>query len=169
VQANQTSIKILPLDEITYDRRARDGFWCCLPYPSHKNGCPKFPACPEKQIDFLKVRDKYRWFAVIASFDLKSHADKMQKQHIGWSRRQARCVLYWQAGLVRQLKAKAYSLKSDIVLDCPEASGINLFVTMARVGINLKPNPDEVRKIVLVGWQIIDSTLMSNSNAKCPF
>jgi hypothetical protein len=45
-------------------------------------------------------------------------------------------------------------LKPDIVLECPEASGINLFVTMAKVGINLRPNPDEVNKIVLVGWRL---------------
>lgn len=153
---NRVEITILPLREITYDMRARSGFWCCLPYPGHKKGCPKFPKCPEQHIDFLKVKDTYRWFAVIASFDLKSHADKMHAQHIGWSRRRARCVLYWQTGIVRQLKAKAYSLKSDILLDCPEASGINLFVTMAKVGVNLKPNPDEVRKIVLVGWRLVD-------------
>jgi hypothetical protein len=152
---NKIALSVLPLKEITYDKRARDGFWCSLPYPGHKKGCPKFPQCPQEHIDFLDIKDQYQWFAVIASFDLKSHSDRMQARHIGWSRRQARCVLYWQAGVVRQLKAKAYSFKADIVLDCPEASGINLFVTMAKVGVNLKPNPDEVRKVVLIGWRLI--------------
>jgi hypothetical protein len=168
VQTNQTAITIVPLKKITYDVRARSGFWCRLPYPGHKKGCPKFPQCPGQHTDFLRVKDTYQWFAVIASFDLKSHADKMQAQHIGWSRRRARCVLYWQAGVVRQLKARAYSLKPDIVLECPEASGINLFVTMAKVGVNLKPNPDEVRKIILVGWRqplnvlLLDTMILLN-------
>jgi hypothetical protein len=136
---------------LVYDERARNGYWCCLPYAGHRNGCPKFSQCPKSHPDFLRIKDKYDWFAVVVSFDLKAHADHMQVKHSGWSRRQARCVLYWQAKIVRQLRLKACSLNADIVLECPEASGVNLFVTMARVGINLKPNPELVRKIFLVG------------------
>jgi hypothetical protein len=149
---SQQEIRVLPLKTIAYDERARNGYWCTLPYPGHKKGCPKFPSCPKKQADFLSLKAMYDWSAVFISFDLKTHAERMQAKHAGWSRRQARCVLYWQAKIVHKLRLKAYSLNSDIVLECPEASGVNLFVTMAQAGINLKPNPELVRKIFLVGW-----------------
>jgi hypothetical protein len=145
--------EIIPLKEIFYDKRARDGYWCCLPYPLHTHGCPKFPECPSKHVDFLEVKHKYDWFAVVVNFDLKAHADRMQVTHTNWSRRQAKCVLYWQNKVVKELERKANSLNADIILERPEASGVNLFVTMAKVGINLKPNPDFVRKIFFVGWQ----------------
>jgi len=84
----------------------------------------------------------------------------MKKRHPGWSERQARCVLYWQNSVMKRLREKtknfASSSDNDIILDCPEASGINLFVTMSKHGIQLKKNPDYVYKIMLVGKQLED-------------
>ena len=31
---------IIPLTEVAYDPKARDGRWCMLPYPNHPKGCP---------------------------------------------------------------------------------------------------------------------------------
>jgi len=145
---------IIPLSTVIYDERARDGTWCMAPYPNHPKGCPNFPECCESRPDF-KEFEGYDWFAVIADFDLKAHAEKLKEKHPGWSERQARCVLYWQNSIRKKLREKAqgitYPLMGDILLDIPEACGVNLFATMAKHGIYLKTNPDLVKKIMLVG------------------
>jgi len=145
---------ILPLQVVIYDERARDGTWCMAPYPNHPRGCPNFPKCCESRPDF-KEFEGYDWLAVIEEFDLKTHAEKMKEKHPGWTERQARCVLYWQNSVRKRLREKAqgimYPLMGDILLDVPEACGVNLFATMAKHDIYLKTNPDLVKKIMLVG------------------
>jgi hypothetical protein len=42
-------------------------------------------------------------------------------------------------------------MEGDIVLDIPEACGINVFETMANVGIVLERKPDIVTKVMIVG------------------
>jgi hypothetical protein len=143
---------MIELIDIVYDERARNGYWCVLPYPDHPNGCPNFPQCPQKYPDFKNLIG-YKWFAVIEEFDLKKHAERMKQKHPDWSDRQCRCVLYWQGSVRKKLRDKTYALttKEDMVLESPEASGVNLFATMAKVGIILKKNPDYVYKIMMIG------------------
>uniref|UniRef100_A0A6M3X5Z6 Uncharacterized protein n=1 Tax=viral metagenome TaxID=1070528 RepID=A0A6M3X5Z6_9ZZZZ len=145
---------IVPLHTVIYDERARDGTWCMAPYPNHPKGCPNFPTCCESRSDFKEFQG-YAWFAVIQEFDLKAHAERMKEKHPGWSERQARCVLYWQNSLRKRLREEAQRfavpLTGDIILDIPEACGVNLFATMAKHGVFLKANPDQVIKIMLVG------------------
>lgn len=144
----------IPLTEVVYDKRARDGTWCCLPYPNHPKGCPNFPKCMKDRPDFKTLPNK-KWIAVLEKFDLKAHAERMKEKHPKWSERQARCVLYWQNSLRKRLREKAmklyYPLRGDIFLDIPEANGINVFATMAKHGIYLRTDPDLVYKIMLVG------------------
>jgi len=145
---------IIPLHTVVYDERARDGTWCMAPYPNHPKGCPNFPKCCESRTDFNEYQD-YDWFAVVEEFNLKNHAEKMKEKHQGWSERQARCVLYWQNSLRKRLREEvqkfAVPLMGDIILDIPEACGINLFATMAKHDLYLKTNPDMVYKIMMVG------------------
>ena len=144
----------LPLHVVIYDERAKDGTWCKAPYPDHPRGCPNFPKCCEKQPDF-KDFEGYDWFAVIEEFDLKAHAEKLKEKHPGWTERQARCVLYWQNSVRKRLREKtakfAVPLFGDIILEIPEACGVNLFATMAKHDLFLKTNPDIVYKIMMVG------------------
>jgi len=145
---------MIELSEIIYDERARDGTWCCLEYPNHKKGCPNFPKCISERPDFLSLPNK-KWIAVTEEFDLKEHAIKMKEKHPHWTERQCRNVLYWQNGVRSRLRKKTrkiyHPLRGDILLDIPEANGVNVFATMAKHGVFLKSNPDYVTKVMIVG------------------
>jgi len=144
---------IITLQEVVYDERARDGTWCQAPYPNHKKGCPNFPKCIEERPRF-KAYQGYTWYAVTEEFDLAAHAEKMKAKHPHWTNRQCRNLLYWQGGVRKRLRIKAegfcYS-STDVLLDIPEANGVNVFATMAKHGVFLKANPDYVTKVMLVG------------------
>lgn len=152
---------IIPLQDVIYDERARNGVWCQLKYPNHDKGCPNFPKCIECKEDFtIILKDPLRiiWYAIIQTFDLKSHANKMKRLHPKWTDKQCRCVLYWQNGIRKKLKEEALDFMyqvnegpDDILLEIPEAHGVNIFATLAKVGIKLKSNPDLVYKVMLVG------------------
>lgn len=145
---------IVKLKEVVYDKRARNGTWCKLKYPGHPHGCPNFPKCISKHPDFKTLKG-YEWYAVIEKFDLAKQEYNMKLKHPIWSKRQCRCLLYWQGGVRKRLKKKAYSnvnnFLGDIVLEIPEACGVNVFKTMKKVGIKLQRNPDLVIKVMLVG------------------
>lgn len=150
---------IIPLTEIVYDSRARDGTWCCMPYPpNHENGCPNFPECIEKRPDFKNLPQR-KWSAIVEGFDLKAFADNRKKiakdQGKTISRWQARNRHFWQKKVVAHLKKKAEEhcnpVLGDILLDIPEACGVNVFATMAKHGLFLKSDPDYVYKIMFVG------------------
>lgn len=143
---------IIPLEMVIYNPQAR-GVWCRLPYPGHKNGCPNFPKCIQERPSFLDVEIHYRWYAVIHTFYLKAHADMMKAKHPKWSERQCRNPLYWQ-GRVRKLlreEAEVFAPSGSVILDIPEACGVDVFETMTKAGIVLERKPDIVRKIMLVG------------------
>lgn len=150
---------IIPLNEVVYDIRARDGTWCCLPYPpTHDGGCPNFPKCIEQRPDFKSLPEK-QWYAIVEEFDLKAFADKRRKlarengKEI--SRWQARNRRHWQKKVVARLKKRAQKLcvplMGDILLDIPEANGVDVFKTMKKHGLILEPDPDYVYKIMFVG------------------
>ena len=146
---------LVKLSEVVYDVRARDGIWCKLSYPNHPKGCPNFPACPLKHPDFKTVSDAYTWFAVVEEFDLKAHAEAMKLKHPEWSERQCRNLLYWQNGVRKRLFEKALHFRhiGDIILTLtvPEACGVNVYETMAKVGIVIQRNPDTVKKVMFLG------------------
>ncbi len=140
----------IPLELIVYDTTAR-GLWCRSPYYNHPRGCPNFPKCIQKRPDFKSIEKEYNWFAVMEMFDLKHHAEEMKRKHPHWSERQCKNPLYWQGSVRKRLRDKAIAVKGDIILDIPEACGINVFETMAQIGIILERKPDLVRKVMLVG------------------
>ena len=151
---------IIPLTEVVYDKRARNGTWCTLPYPGHKNGCPNFSdtnKCPQIYVDFNDI-PSMKWYAVIHIFDLKKHEEEYLKKDWCKTRKQARCVLYWQKKHMNELRDKAYHFMEDIdgdmVLEIPEACGVNVYATMAKHGLILESitiDLDTVYKIMLVG------------------
>ncbi len=143
---------LIELKEVVYDVRAKDGTFCKLPYPRHPHGCPNFPTCILKHQDILKFQG-LKWFAVIEPFDRKAHAEKMKLKHPDWSIDQCRCVLYWQKGVVSRLTDKAVHYRDigDILLTVPEASGVHVFDTMAKVGVTLEREANFVQKVMFVG------------------
>lgn len=145
----------IPLPEVVYDKRARDGTWCTLPYPGHPKGCKNFPQCPEKYPRFLDIKDTYNWFAVTEEFDLKKHAKKWKERHPNATEKQCRNLLYWQNGVRKRLYNKVLKcinpFNGDIILRIPEACGVDVFKTMEKIGIKLQRNPDYVIKVMLIG------------------
>ncbi len=145
---------------INYDARE----WCKRPYHGHQKGCPNYahkPGCPPKAMKIEQWLDgrARQWF-VYYPFNLKDHAAKMMKNHRGWSERQARCCLYWQAGVTKRLLIEVINFifstfepsnKIAYTL-CPEAMGLDVISTAQRVGIPIKLIPEDIAfKIALVG------------------
>jgi predicted metal-binding protein len=140
---------------------------CKRPYPGHSKGCPNYgrkkgcpPAAPVL-MDEINI-EKTIW-AIVVDFNLEQHCADMKKKHPGWSRRQCECCLYWQSGVMAELKHQAASFCSMMllygqakelnVLYCPEAFGVNITETMKNAGIELEWPPERiVRKIAFVGF-----------------
>ena len=148
---------VIPLTTIIYNCFARDGTWCLSPYPNHPKGCPNFKkGCTKKRPAFTELKALYNWYAIIETFDLKSHAEQKKKEHPHWTERQCRNPLYWQGTVRKKLKEKVERFRVNnnqpsIVLDIPEANGIDVFETMAKEGIILERTPDIVKKVMIVG------------------
>jgi hypothetical protein len=131
--------------------------WCELPYPRHKKGCPNYgKSCPLPRVGTVFDLLKPHWFAIIR-FDLISHIQRMKNLHPGWSYNQCKCVLYWQNGIKKQLDniCKEFIQIKDknlIYHKIPEAMGVNVILTMKKIGhpIEIKPK-NIIHKIALIG------------------
>jgi len=151
---------IIPIKEsdIVLNKLAM-GPWCKLPYPNHPKGCPNFnkkKSCPPNS-KFFKALVEPPYFLVIQPFDIGAHIRNMKERHPEWSERQCRNLLYWQKGVVKRLKEKAeifmkYRNEDLMLLEVPEANGVDLFKTCEKVNIFLERNPKNiVRKIMIIG------------------
>ena len=107
---------------------------------------------------FTNYGGKYQWYAVVEVFDMEAHIVTMKAKHPGWSLRQCMNPLYWQGGVRKRLREKAYRLDPKLsewghfFHPIPEASGVNVFETMAKVGIILERDVSKVvRKVAFVG------------------
>jgi predicted metal-binding protein len=150
---------ILNQKDIVLDNRANNGFWCTLPYPNHKSGCPNYgkkKTCPPFTQSFQNIIQG-PYFLVIQEFDIQAHSKKMRLKHPHWSEKQCRNLLYWQKGLNKKLKDKSYELANKmgddfIVLEIPEANGVDVFKTCQNMNIELQRYPqDMIRKVMIVG------------------
>jgi len=131
-----------------------------LPYPSHPRGCPNYNhkyGCPPKARLIEEAIDLGRTtYLVIVKFDLAKHINEMLMRHPHWSNRQARCVLYWQGGVNKELKFRTCEAKWELegfndIFMCPEAMGINIIKTVRDLGIPIKARPvDTVFKVALL-------------------
>lgn len=153
-QNEEENVKVLNLKEVALNPRARG--WCKLPYPDHPHGCPSFgkrEICPPKSQLFEKIV-KSPFTLVAVKFDLERHVKKMKEKHPEWSDRRARCVLYWQKKVDKQLREVCERIASDnsVILYKPEANGVNLFLTCRKIGLALEKNPQKiVWKIAIIG------------------
>lgn len=152
---NQIIVQVVPV--IDYSVRGL----CIKPYPGHSKGCPNFgkkKGCPPGAAKYDEVYDlNLPVHAIINKFDFKAHTDRMRMLHPEWSERQVRCCLYWQPGARKQLLIKikeflkqygrGYSIET-----CPEAMGVNITATLAKVGIELEWPPETVAyQVALAG------------------
>lgn len=144
---------IIPLETVEYDSFAR-GLNCQIPYHGHPKGCPNYPKCIKDRPDFRNIAMNYTWFAVMEVFDLKAHAESAKIKHPQWTERQCRNPRHWQGGVRKRLREKALTLNGDILLDIPEACGVEVFETMKLHGIEIEKHPQIVRKIMLVGMKV---------------
>lgn len=144
-------------NKLVIDYRAMD--WCRLPYPDHPKGCPNYDkkaGCPSTapRIEDYFDLDKDHYFVVV-QFDLGSHIERMLTKHPRWSDRQARCVLYWQAGVNKKLREESeiYADQRFMIYNtCPEAMGVNVIKTCKNIGLPIKPRPtDTVFKVAMMG------------------
>lgn len=148
---------IIPLDSVVYDARARDGTWC-----TKKPRCMNFPECPNSRKEFLAFKD-YKWFAVIEEFNILGWENQQREKHKNenWSVKQLRNPRHWQKGVRKRLKEKALKhvnfLMGDILLDIPEAHGVDVIRTMAKIGVKFEwgENAKVFRKVMLIGKPII--------------
>jgi len=148
---------VLKMDVIV-DFRSQ-GVWCKLPYPGHKQGCPNYgkkKGCPpftKKIHDIIETP----FFLSIQSFDLEKHAKKMKEKHPNWTDKQCRNLLYWQKSVIKRLKDESYQFARTqgdnfVVLEVPEANGVQVFETCKKVGILLDKNPGKiVYKVMIIG------------------
>ena len=152
---------IIPIIEenIILDSRAR-GLWCKLPYPNHKKGCPNYgkkKGCPPFSRPFHELVIP-PFYLVVTTFDLEAHATRMKILHPDWSDKQARCLLYWQNSVRKKLLDKAKAFLKDqnsanlVLLELPEANGVDVFKTCKAVGIKIDRDPKKiVRKVMIIG------------------
>lgn len=143
-------------DKLIVDYRARE--WCKLPYPNHPKGCPNYGkrfSCPPQAPRIEDWTDLYKkmWF-VYVTFNLEEHAELMLLRHPRWTERQARCLLYWQPKVNKELKQVTWDFASDRlnrISYCPEAMGINVIQTVQNLGLPIEKKPTKmVYKISLV-------------------
>lgn len=149
-------MSLIPLPEVVYDVRARDGTYC-----AKKPRCMNYPKCPEAHRDFQSYQG-YSWFGVVEEFDLaKWEADQREKPwRKGETRKQLRNPRHWQKGVMKRLLEKTESLSNrlmgDVILEVPEACGVHVILTMAKVGVRFEwgDNAKTIRKVMLVGKKV---------------
>jgi len=154
---------------------------CSKPYPGHPNGCPNFGrrGCPPD----AKLFDQYfdlnqPVYAVVNEFDLAAHVDRMRAKHPDWSQRQLVCCRYWQTRARKQLRAKidrafqALHFPKDssgyVIVNCPEAMGVNVTETLMTEGIILEWPPKKIARQVALIAKVRRAEMRSRAGGSSP-
>ncbi len=121
---------------------------CARPYYRHPKGCPNIGRCgcpPKAQMIGDLIDLSQPTFAIYSTFNLKAHVDRMWKKHPKWTDHQLYCCLYWQGTARKALRMYIQDFQREHsgyrVVMCPEASGVNITATMAKVGAKLEWPP----------------------------
>jgi len=134
---------------------------CSRPYERHRHGCPNFgkrKGCPPIQRWRNHWIEARTFMAIWNVFPFGEHVKKMRKAHPDWSKRQVECCLYWQGTARKQLRAKVDEFKkkhgsSWKIYYVPEAFGLNVTATMAKIGVHLEWPPRKVTYQVAIAVQ----------------
>lgn len=136
---------------------------CTKAYPNHPKGCPNFGkrlTCPPQAPLFEDIIDMdCPVFAIFNIFPFGEHVERMRKKHKEWSKRQLECCLYWQGTARKQLRAKIDAFKkvrpADLILQTPEANGVNITATMFAIGAKLEwPPKTATYQVALAGTRL---------------
>ena len=103
------------------------------------------------------------FYLIIQEFDLDAHAKRMRERHPEWTDEMCRDRLHWKDQLDRKTKEEAQQFyrnelpfSDGLVLERPEANGVDLFATCKAHSINwsfqnTEKNPRKtVRRMVIV-------------------
>ena len=131
---------------------------CCLPYEGHPKGCPNFgkaERCPPQAPKFEDVVDLSKpVYAIVNSFDIAAHVERMRARHPDWSERQLLNCLYWQGTARKALRKEIKSFLAEHpdyeAHETPEAMGVNVTATLAAVGVALEWPPRKVAMQVAI-------------------
>lgn len=135
---------------------------CLKPYPGHQNGCPNYgkkAECPPHVQKFEEIFDLTKpIYAIINTFDYKTHTDQMRELHPMWSEKQINSFFYWQRKAKSQLSIGIAQFLAEHVsyhiITCPEALGVDVIKTLADNGINLEWPPKTVTyQVAIAGIQ----------------
>ena len=133
---------------------------CKLPYPGHKKGCPSIGnsiLCPPHA---ERIKKKYNLkeptYFIYIKFNIKNQEMRMLKLHPDWTKKQARCLLYWQNTIKKELikLCKFYTnhrsnLNYELI---PEAMGLHVFETAHYVNIPLERDYDKMKYIYKIAF-----------------
>jgi len=151
---------IIEVDRVYHNRKT--GQWCKIPYPNHPKGCPKYGEddCPPNTPFITEVLDLRRpTYIAFSEFNLHAHVETMRSKYPLWSERQLRNVLYWQNTSRKQMRQRARIARfirgADIIIECPEGMGVNVYVTCYKSGMPLQRirNLTLCRHIALIGFR----------------
>lgn len=178
-------IKIKKIDKDTVIFTPKTSFWCKLPYPSHKDGCPNYdknPLCPPIFPYSEHILDEYNYFYLIyLQFDFKTYKEKMIKLYPNWSPRQIANPLYYQGSIKKKLKiyikriinnlyiyylffcgagikGKSYMLQEKI--PSMEGGGINVFQTLQNNNIEFEVKPKN--KLIFVTLLCLNEEILES-------
>ncbi len=133
---------------------------CARRYPGHPHGCPnhgKRATCPPQAPLFADICDPgYPTALIWNRFEFGAHVERMRRKHPEWSKRQLACCLYWQGGarkaLEERIRTFATRYPTWTVTRCPEAMGVDVTASMARIGIALEWPPESCTYQVAVAF-----------------
>ena len=101
--------------------KRKPGYYCCLPYHGHKNGCPNFDKadrCPP----FAPLYKENSVFTLAAvRFDIVRWAARMRAAHPRWSDMQCSNCYYWQKTVLKELSEWACIQLAGSIRQRPEA------------------------------------------------
>ena len=135
------------------------GDLCRLKYFNHLHGCPNYGkkiGCPPKSKHLNLLIKSSPIYIIWNVFLFGRHVQRMKILHPKWSERQVRCCLYWQGKARKQLRMEIDNFLSVhhnmYIVQCPEASGVNVTETMANINKVLEWPPEEIAyQVVLAG------------------
>lgn len=154
------------------------GDLCRRRYPGHPHGCPNYgmrATCPPQRapLSVMLPDPARKWYAVWTTFPIGQHVEKMGREHPAWSDRQRRCCLYWQKGAIGNLRREVWRMLAELSPAChievyvPEAAGVNVTLTMMRVGVKLEWPPVNVaHQVALVA--INDRNVLAERSKDAP-
>ena len=139
---------------------------CPRKYPGHPRGCPNYgkrAACPPRAPLLMDIQDIGSPTVIIWNrYEFGEHVARMKAKHPKWSDRQLACCLYWQGTARKALGETIEGFKSIYtaytVTRCPEAMGVDITATMAKLGIELEWPPERYTYQVAVGFVWIKET-----------